>query len=143
MSGSSKGVPFGFLRSTAELALAVNAITQKSKAILVTFRNVQNINAETVISRVHELKILYEYLNHLTTEEIYQWQLPVDNIRPTLNWYCKSGPPEDPMLLVRAFLHGFGNWERIGKDDSLHLQDKEEEPDESESESGEREDREW
>ncbi|KZV88532.1 hypothetical protein EXIGLDRAFT_772645, partial [Exidia glandulosa HHB12029] len=61
-----------------ESALGVNAITQKSKAILVTFRNVQNINAEIVISRVHELKILYEYLNHLTTEEIYQWQLPVE-----------------------------------------------------------------
>lgn len=106
-------------------ALGVNAITQKSKAILITFRNVQNINAETVISRVHELKILYEYLNHLaTSEEIYQWQLPVDNIRPTLNWSCKWGPSEDAMLLVGAFLHGFGNWELIAKDENLHLQDK-------------------
>ncbi|KZV85803.1 hypothetical protein EXIGLDRAFT_698984 [Exidia glandulosa HHB12029] len=62
-------------------------------------------------SRAHGLKILYEYLNHLSTEEIYQCQLPVDNIRPTLNWSCEWGPPEDAMLLVSAFLHGFGNWE--------------------------------
>ncbi|EJD52396.1 transcription regulator [Auricularia subglabra TFB-10046 SS5] len=106
-------------------ALGVNAITQKSKAILITFRNVQNINAETVISRVHELKILYEYLNPISqSEEIYQWQLPVENVRPTLNWSCKWGTTEDAMLLVGAFLHGFGNWEAIQKDEALHLNDK-------------------
>ena len=104
--------------------LGLNAITQKSKAILITFRNVQNINAETVISRVQELKILYEYLNSLSMDEIYQWPIPVDNIRPTLNWSCKWSAQDDSMLLVGAFLHGFGNWEQIQKDERLNLQGK-------------------
>ncbi|KAH7108397.1 transcription regulator [Auriculariales sp. MPI-PUGE-AT-0066] len=105
-------------------ALGLNAITQKSKAILVSFRNVQNINAETVISRVHELRILYEYLHPLNMDEIYQWNIPVDNIRPTLNWSCKWNNTDDSMLLVGAFLHGFGNWEQIQKDDRLNIQGK-------------------
>jgi len=105
-------------------ALGVNAITQKSKAILVSFRNVQNINAETVLSRVQELKILYEYLHSLNVDEMYQWQIPVDNVRPTLNWSCKWSATDDSMLLVGAFMHGFGNWELIQKDERLGLQGK-------------------
>ena len=97
---------------------------QKSKAVLVAYRNVGNINAETVLSRVQELKILYEYLHPLSIDEMYQWPIPVDNIRPTLNWSCKWSATDDSMLLVGAFMHGFGNWELIQKDERLGLQGK-------------------
>src|SRR6202789_2878659 len=36
---------------------------QKSKAVLVTYRNVGNINAETVLSRTRDLHILYNILS--------------------------------------------------------------------------------
>ncbi|KAI0051885.1 transcription regulator [Auriscalpium vulgare] len=97
---------------------------QKSKAVLVTYRNVGNINAETVLSRTQDLSILYTHLSPLSDEELFQWSIPVDNIRPTLNWSGRWGPQEDAMLLVGAFLHGFGNWEVMAKDTRLGLDGK-------------------
>jgi len=97
---------------------------QKSKAVLVTYRNVSNINAETVVSRYHDLRVLYTHLQDLSTEELYSWALPVDNIRPTLNWSCRWGPGDDSMLLVGSFIYGFGNWEAMQKDPRLGLDGK-------------------
>ncbi|KII92764.1 hypothetical protein PLICRDRAFT_51119 [Plicaturopsis crispa FD-325 SS-3] len=96
---------------------------QKSKAVLVTYRNVGNINAETVLSRHRDLQILYKHLCELG-DDIYNWAIPIDNIRPTLNWSGRWGPQEDSMLLVGAFLYGFGNWEAMAKDPKLGLEGK-------------------
>lgn len=96
---------------------------QKTKAVLVTYRNVGNINAETVVSRFRDLRILYNHLKDLS-DDIYDWALPVENIRPTLNWSGRWGPQDDSMLLVGAYLHGFGNWEAIQKDPKLGLDGK-------------------
>ncbi|CEL60902.1 chromodomain-helicase-DNA-binding protein 1 [Rhizoctonia solani AG-1 IB] len=91
----------------------------KSKAVLVTFRSVANINAETVVSRFHDLRILDEYVSR--AEDAYAWVLPVENIRPTLNWSGKWGPEHDAALLIGAWKHGFGNWEKIQEDPQLGL----------------------
>ena len=95
---------------------------QKSKAVLVTYRGVGNINAETVLSRNRDLRILYDYLSALP--DPYAWELPIENIRPTLNWSGRWGPKDDAMLLVGAYLYGFGNWETIQKDPKLGLEGK-------------------
>ncbi|KAF5370613.1 hypothetical protein D9758_001914 [Tetrapyrgos nigripes] len=95
---------------------------QKSKAVLVTCRGVGNINAETVLSRHRDLRILYDTLSPL--DDPYKWTLPVDNIRPTLNWSGRWGPTDDSMLLVGAFIYGFGNWEAMAKDPKLSLDGK-------------------
>ncbi|KAF7376349.1 Chromodomain helicase hrp3 [Mycena sanguinolenta] len=95
---------------------------QKSKAVLVTCRNVSNINAETVISRHRDLRILYNILSEV--DNPYSWQIPLENIRPTLNWSGRWGPQDDSMLLVGAFLYGFGNWEAMAKDPKLGLEGK-------------------
>lgn len=95
---------------------------QKSKAVLVTCRGVSNINAETVLSRNRDLRILYNVLSEL--DDVYSWSIPVDNIRPTLNWSGRWGPQDDSMLLVGAYLYGFGNWEAMQKDPKLGLQGK-------------------
>ncbi|KAF8325229.1 SNF2 family N-terminal domain-containing protein [Cantharellus anzutake] len=97
-------------------------IGPKSKAVLVNFRNVSSINAETVVSRFHELRILINNLQGLS--DIHSWRLPTESIRPTLNWTCKWGPYEDAMLLVGAYKHGFGNWEKIQDDPELGLAGK-------------------
>ncbi|KAJ7747341.1 SNF2 family N-terminal domain-containing protein [Mycena metata] len=95
---------------------------QKSKAVLVTCRNVANINAETVISRHRDLRILYNILSE--QDDPYKWQIPIENIRPTLNWSGRWGNQDDSMLLVGAFLYGFGNWEAMAKDPKLGLDGK-------------------
>jgi chromodomain-helicase-DNA-binding protein 1 len=95
---------------------------QKSKAVLVSYRGVGNINAETVLSRHRDLRILYDHLND--HPDVYKWSIPIENIRPTLNWSGRWGPAEDSMLLVGAFLYGFGNWETMAKDPKLRLEGK-------------------
>ncbi|KAI0695471.1 SNF2 family N-terminal domain-containing protein [Cytidiella melzeri] len=95
---------------------------QKSKAVLVQYNNVGNINAETVLSRHRDLQVLFRYLSDL--DDVYQWQIPIDNIRPTLNWSGRWGSQEDAMLLVGAYLYGFGNWEAMAKDPKLGLDGK-------------------
>lgn len=95
---------------------------QKSKAVLVTCRKVGNINAETVLSRHRDLRILYNILSEV--EDPYKWAIPVENIRPTLNWSGRWGPQDDSMLLVGAYLYGFGNWEVMAKDPKLGLDGK-------------------
>lgn len=95
---------------------------QKSKAVLVTCRNVSNINAETVLSRHRDLRVLYNILGEL--EDPYKWSIPIDNIRPTLNWSGRWGPQDDSMLLVGAFIYGFGNWDTMAKDPKLGLDGK-------------------
>ncbi|KAF9469913.1 SNF2 family N-terminal domain-containing protein [Collybia nuda] len=95
---------------------------QKSKAVLVTCRGVGNINAETVLSRNRDLRILYNLLSEL--DDPYKWSIPIENIRPTLNWSGRWGPQDDSMLLVGAFLYGFGNWETMAKDSKLGLEGK-------------------
>ncbi|TFK26522.1 transcription regulator [Coprinopsis marcescibilis] len=95
---------------------------QKSKAVLVTCRGVGNINAETVLSRHQDLNILYNVLSEV--EDPYTWSLPIENIRPTLNWSGRWGPQDDSMLLVGAYVYGFGNWEAMQKDPKLGLDGK-------------------
>ncbi|KAI6135660.1 SNF2 family N-terminal domain-containing protein [Pisolithus thermaeus] len=97
---------------------------QKSKAVLVTYRNVGNINAETVLSRYRDLRVLNNILADLSPEELYNWAIPIDNIRPVLNWSGRWGSQEDSMLLVGAHLYGFGNWEAMAKDERLGLEGK-------------------
>ncbi len=97
---------------------------QKSKAVLVTYRDVKNINAETVLSRHRDLQILFQYLDPLTQDKRYEWLIPIENIRPTLNWSGRWGPQEDAMLLVGAYKYGFGNWEAMAKDSRLGLEGK-------------------
>ncbi|KAL1939797.1 hypothetical protein VTO73DRAFT_9497 [Trametes versicolor] len=97
---------------------------QKSKAVLVTYRGVNNINAETVLSRHRDLQILFKYLDPISQDDMYTWTIPIDNIRPTLNWSGRWGPQEDSMLLVGAYKYGFGNWEAMAKDPRLGLEGK-------------------
>ena len=96
---------------------------QKSRAVLVTYKNVGNINAETVVSRNRDLKLLHTLLCDMG-DSVYDWTIPVDNIRPVLNWSGRWGPQEDAMLLVGAFVYGFGNWEAMQKDSKLGLEGK-------------------
>lgn len=95
---------------------------QKSKAVLVTYKNVSNINAETVVSRYRDLRNLYNNIHDL--DNVYRWRIPIDNIRPTINWAGQWSQDDDAMLLVGAYLHGFGNWEQMVKDPKLGLEGK-------------------
>jgi chromodomain-helicase-DNA-binding protein 1 len=94
--------------------------TQESKAVLVTFSNVGNINTEMPLSRTWDLKVLYEQLKDLG-DNVYHWSILVDNLRPTLNWSGHWDLHEDTMLLV-----GMDSvaGKKIAQDPRLRLSDK-------------------
>ena len=58
---------------------------EKSKAVLVTYRDVANINSETVVSRSRNLRILYDYLTVLSSGRVHLNKSSSNKIRPTLS----------------------------------------------------------
>lgn len=75
---------------------------QKPKAIQATYLGVGNINAETVLSQHKNLQILYNLLNN--HPDPLSWELPIKNIRPTLNWFGRWCTKDDVTLLVGSFI---------------------------------------
>ena len=57
---------------------------QKSKVVLATYKNVGNINAETVVN----LKLLHTLLGDIT-DSVYDWTIPVAS-RTELVWSLGS-----------------------------------------------------
>lgn len=98
------------LRSMQERGETISS-SLRQKAILFTFRGIQGINAETVVARYYELKALVEHFKRV--EDIENYAIPHDNLKPTMNWSVEWGPKEDSKLLIGIWKYGFGAWEQI------------------------------
>ena len=85
--------------------------SMRQKAILLTFRTVANINAETLVSRHYELKALIEHFKRVP--DPLTWSIPHENIKPTMNWNVEWTSQEDSRLLVGIWKYGFGSWEQM------------------------------
>ncbi|WFD22226.1 DNA helicase [Malassezia equina] len=108
-----------FLRGMQERGEEITSALRQ-RAVLINYRGISNINAETLLIRHHELHLLAETLEAL--EDPLQWRFPVENLKATLNWHCEWGHLEDSRLLVGVWRYGFGSWEQIEADTSLGLQ---------------------
>lgn len=90
------------------------------KAVLVDFGEVRKVNAETVLERPPQLKllrnVLAEYPNPLT------FRLP--DAAKAAHYSCEWGAREDGMLLIGINRYGFGAWTQIRDDAELQMQDK-------------------
>lgn len=90
------------------------------KAVLVDFGEVRKVNAETVLERPPQLKllrnVLAEYPNPLT------FRLP--DAAKAAHYSCEWGAREDGMLLIGINRYGFGAWTQIRDDADLQMQDK-------------------
>lgn len=100
---------------------ANRVLTKKDKkAVLFNFREVKKLNAETIIDRPVEMKILKE-----ATTNIPDWRnfrVP-DAIKPA-NYTCSWGAREDGMLCVGIARHGYGAWVAIRDDPDLGMSEK-------------------
>ncbi|KNZ49876.1 chromodomain-helicase-DNA-binding protein 1 [Puccinia sorghi] len=94
----------------------------RNKAVLVEFRNVANINAETVMSRMKDLRLLHD---ELTSErDPLNWTHPASGLKSTTaGWSCEWTEAKDNALLIGAWRHGFGRWDLIRDDPELGLSD--------------------
>ena len=96
-------------------------ITKKDKkAVLFDYLGVKRLNAETVIERPGEMRMLKEVINEVADFK----NLRVPDASKAAHYSCEWGAREDGMLLVGIHRHGYGAWVQIRDDPDLGLQDK-------------------
>ncbi|KAF3764970.1 hypothetical protein M406DRAFT_260476 [Cryphonectria parasitica EP155] len=90
------------------------------KAVLVDFGEVRKVNAETVLERPPQMRLLRQILqgqaNPLT------FRLP--EAAKAAHYTCEWGAREDGMLLIGIDKYGFGAWTQIRDDKELNMADK-------------------
>jgi chromodomain-helicase-DNA-binding protein 1 len=90
------------------------------KAVLIDFGEVKKINAETVLDRPPQLKLLRERLQVHNDNRTFR--LP--EATKGAHYTCEWGAREDGMLLVGIDRYGFGAWTLIRDDPELDMQGK-------------------
>ncbi|OAL50586.1 hypothetical protein IQ07DRAFT_587238 [Pyrenochaeta sp. DS3sAY3a] len=102
-------------------AEANRPLTKKDKkAVLFDFRNVKKLNAETIIDRPIEMRLLKEAIE--ATPEWRNFRI-TDAIKPA-SYSCPWGAREDGMLCIGISRHGYGAWVQIRDDAELGLTEK-------------------
>jgi len=96
-------------------------ITKKDKkAILFDYHGVKRLNAETLIERPIEMRMLKE-----VTEALPDWRsFRVPEAAKAANYTADWGAREDGMLCVGIAKHGYGSWVAIRDDPDLGMGDK-------------------
>ena len=104
----------------AALERSGKQITKKDKkAVLFEHRGVKRINAETLLDRPGEMRLLREVTN---IPDLNSFR--VTEATKAAGYSCPWGAKEDGMLCVGIARHGYGSWERIRDDPDLGLSEK-------------------
>lgn len=94
---------------------------KEKKAILFDYKGTRKLNAETIVIRPIELKILRKFVEksgpNLATFRVH-------DVKSVHNWSCDWGAREDGMLCVGIVKHGYGAWSAIRDDPDLGMHDK-------------------
>ncbi|SCZ89349.1 BZ3500_MvSof-1268-A1-R1_Chr9g10377 [Microbotryum saponariae] len=117
------------LLETKRLAGEEVTVAMKNKAVLVSYKSITNINAETVLQRAAELRLLHQCKTVAQTDlnplpDPSAWVFPIEDTKATLNWNCEWGVADDAKLMIGVWRHGHGMWEAIENDPQLGLQGK-------------------
>jgi chromodomain-helicase-DNA-binding protein 1 len=96
-------------------------LTKKDKkAVLFEHHGVKRINAETILERPDEMRLLQK----VTTAASDPKNFRVPDATKSAGYSCNWGAREDGMLCVGIARHGYGAWEKIRDDPDLGLSDK-------------------
>ncbi|KAI1180668.1 CHD1-like protein [Nemania sp. FL0916] len=90
------------------------------KAVMFDFGEVKKINAETILERPPQLRLLRKIIKE--QPDFRSFQLP--EATKTAHYSCEWGFREDGMLLIGIDRYGFGAWTQIREDRELGMQDK-------------------
>ncbi|KAK4154619.1 P-loop containing nucleoside triphosphate hydrolase protein [Chaetomidium leptoderma] len=90
------------------------------KAVLVDFGEVRKVNAETVVERPPQLKLLHRVLGE--HGDVSTFRLP--DASKSAQYSCEWGAREDGMLLIGIDKYGFGAWTQIRDDPELQMHEK-------------------
>lgn len=96
-------------------------LTKKDrKAVLFDFKGVKRLNAETIIERPAEMRMLKDVTDQ--TADLLSFRVP--EASKGAAYSCPWGAREDGMLCVGIVRHGYGAWVQIRDDAELGLGDK-------------------
>ncbi|KAG7191531.1 uncharacterized protein KQ657_003035 [Scheffersomyces spartinae] len=93
---------------------------KEKKAVLFEYQGVKNINAELVLNRPKDMKLLESMI---PTQKPILFVLPRP-AKPVMQWQCDWTEKDDAMLLVGVYKFGYGSWVQIRDDPILGLQNK-------------------
>ena len=96
-------------------------LTKKDrKAVLFDFKGVKRINAETIVERPGEMRMLKEVIDKFPDPKTFR----IPEASKGATYTCEWGSKEDGMLCVGIVRHGYGAWVQIRDDPDLGLHDK-------------------
>ncbi|OTB06541.1 hypothetical protein M426DRAFT_112286 [Hypoxylon sp. CI-4A] len=96
-------------------------LTKKDiKAVMFDFGEVKKINADTILDRPPQLRLLRRVLGELSDFRTFQLQ----DATKAAHYSCEWNTREDGMLLVGIDRYGFGAWTQIRDDKDFEMQDK-------------------
>ncbi|KAL9621972.1 MAG: hypothetical protein Q9160_003634 [Pyrenula sp. 1 TL-2023] len=108
-------------RMDALARTANRPLTKKDrKAVLFEHHGVKRINAETILDRPSEMKLLREVTRSVGDPKSFR----ITEATKGADYTCPWGAREDGMLCVGIARHGYGAWEKIRDDPDLALGDK-------------------
>jgi chromodomain-helicase-DNA-binding protein 1 len=90
----------------------------RQKAVLFTYKTVGGLNAETIVARHYELKAVVEHFKR--ADDLDDYSVPVESLKPTMNWTVDWTAAEDAHLLIGIWRHGFGSWELMAQVSKLN-----------------------
>ena len=110
----------------APAELVVNGETKPKgpppkKAVMIEFRGLAKVNAESILQRTDDMKFLRRILNRTTPVTNFRIASQVKGVQ---NWKCQWAVKEDAMLLIGVDKHGHGAWYTIRDDAELGLSEK-------------------
>lgn len=96
-------------------------ITKKDrKAVLFDFNGVKRINAETIVERPGDMRMLKEIVDQCADPKTFR----VNGAQKTAAYTCSWDNKDDGMLCVGIVRHGYGAWTQIRDDVDLGLSEK-------------------
>lgn len=104
----------------AKVAANPTPANQK-KAVLFDYGPVTKINAEVLLKRPEQLRILRELVN--ACENQMSFRIEDAKAAPS-TWTCEWTPKDDAMFCIGIVRHGFGSWVSIRDDHDLGLKEK-------------------
>jgi len=93
----------------------------KPKAVLIEFKGLPKVNAESILQRRDDMTFLHRILHR--TSPVTNFRISTQ-VKAVSNWKSPWAAKEDAMLLVGVDKHGHGGWYAIRDDPDLGLTDK-------------------
>lgn len=96
---------------------------KEKRAVLFEFENVKNLNAESLLNRIEDLKLLKTFIDKNYKDEPSNFKFH-QTLKPVQNWNCEWTKDNDDKLMVGVYKYGYGSWAQIRDDPFLGLTNK-------------------